>query len=208
MTVFYREYNNYEEYLSHQARKIKILLKRKNKASQCVRPECFNKRVRRFVHIFEKYIPYFTEGNVLCLGARNGAEVKAFRQLGIDDALGIDINPGENNEYVIKGDFHDMDFEDNVFKNVFSNSLDHIIDIRKLSKEIYRILAPSGRLILEIAHFLDCKEKNREEDLKKENTYESFCCDDFKDIEDGFMEMKIIEKKKVNGNRLLVILEK
>jgi len=207
MTIFYREYDNYKEYLAHQASKLDVLLKKKNKWTQCVRPECFDKRVRKFTKNLKRYLPYLIEGNVLCLGARNGAEVKAFRRLGVKEAIGIDLNPGEDNKYVIHGDFHNMEFEDNSFQNVFTNSLDHILDIRKLSKEIHRILVPSGRIVLEISHFLDFEEENRQEDLKKENKYESFCCDNFRDIEDGFKEMKVIRKKEVAARRLMVVLE-
>ena len=43
------------------------------------------------------------------VGARIGTEVKAFLDLGAV-AIGIDLNPGENNRYVVYGDFHDLQF--------------------------------------------------------------------------------------------------
>ncbi len=208
MTVFYRKYKSYKEYLEHQASKLDILLKkRKSKWNKCVRSECFDQRVRKFINIFEKYILYMKEGKVLCLGARNGAEVKALRKLGFKDAIGIDLNPGKSNRYVIKGDFHDMPFEDNSFDNVFTNSLDHIFDIDKLSKEIHRVLIPSGILILEIAHFLDFEEKNRLSELSDSKLYESFCCDNFKDIKNAFNDMSIVAKWNKNNERMIIILK-
>lgn len=49
---------------------------------------------------------------VLCLAARIGTEVKAFFDIGCF-AVGIDLNPGENNRYVVYGDFHDIQFPSN-----------------------------------------------------------------------------------------------
>ena len=46
---------------------------------------------------------------VLCLAARIGTEVKAFLDLGCF-AIGIDLNPGTDNRYVVHGDFHDLQF--------------------------------------------------------------------------------------------------
>jgi SAM-dependent methyltransferase len=210
MTIFYRKYSNYIDYLNHQASKMDKLLKKKYKfaqRAQRVRPEYFDQRVKKFLSHFKMYSSDMKPGKILCLGARNGAEVKAFRKMGFKNSIGIDLNPGKNNEYVIKGDFHNMEFKDNTFENVFTNSLDHIFDIRKLSKEINRILVPSGILILEISHFLDFKEKNRQEDLNNKKKYESFCCDNFDDIKEGFEEMEIVRKGEFKEKKLFVILK-
>ena len=135
MAIFYREYEDYDAYLKHQAVKLsKMLKKKKRQVVLSSRVE----RSKKFQKIFKAYVPYMIDGKVLCLGARNGAEVMALRDMGFEDSIGIDLNPGNDNPYVIKGDFHNMDFEDNSFHNVFTNALDHIFDIRKLSKEISR----------------------------------------------------------------------
>lgn len=208
MTIFYREYDNYDEYLRHQSSKLNMLLKKgKSVWNRSVRLDYRSQRARKFQKIFKRYVSYMRNGNVLCLGARNGAEVKALRDMGFDGAIGIDLNPGRKNKYVIKGDFHDMPFEDNFFRNVFTNSLDHIFDIRKLSKEIYRVMKPSGRLILEISHLINFEEENIMKFIKDDKLYESFCCNDFKDIEEGFKEFKIIKNFKID-KRLVVVLEK
>lgn len=86
---------------------------------------------------------------VVCLAARIGTEVKAFLDHGCF-AVGIDLNPGEENRYVVHGDFHDVQFADQSIDVVFTNSLDHAFDIHRLLGEIKRVLKLEGRLIIEI----------------------------------------------------------
>ena len=52
--------------------------------------------------------------SVLCLGARLGGEVRAFTAMGAL-SIGIDLNPGPNNAYVLPGDFHHLQFAQSVF---------------------------------------------------------------------------------------------
>ena len=85
---------------------------------------------------------------VLCLGARSGAEVQAFLDLGCF-AVGIDLNPGEDNWLVQVGDFHDILYEADSADVIFTNSLDHVFDIFKVIEEIRRVLKPGGFLIVE-----------------------------------------------------------
>lgn len=85
---------------------------------------------------------------VLCLGARLGAEVQAFLDVGCS-AVGVDLNPGEDNPLVVQGDFHDIQFASSSMDVVFTNSLDHAFDIRKVLGEIRRLLKPGGFLIVE-----------------------------------------------------------
>jgi len=92
--------------------------------------------------------------NVLCLGARIGTEVKAFLDLGAD-AIGIDLNPGENNQYVVYGDFHDLQFSSGSLNVVYTNSLDHAFDIDRIAKEVLRVLKRDGIFILEAVHGRD-----------------------------------------------------
>jgi SAM-dependent methyltransferase len=92
--------------------------------------------------------------NVLCLGARIGTEVKAFLDLGAD-AIGIDLNPGENNQYVVYGDFHDLQFSSGSLDVVYTNSLDHAFDIDRIAKEVLRVLKRDGIFVLEAVHGRD-----------------------------------------------------
>lgn len=86
--------------------------------------------------------------NVLCLGARMGAEVKAFMDVGCF-AVGIDLNPGSANKYVLYGDFHDLQYPPDVVDVVFTNSLDHAFDMQRLVRENRRVLKPGGYAVLE-----------------------------------------------------------
>jgi len=85
---------------------------------------------------------------VLCLGARLGAEVRAFHDSGCF-AVGLDLNPGKQNRYVLRGDFHEIQFPAASADVVFSNSLDHVFAMDRFIAEIRRVLKPGGLLILE-----------------------------------------------------------
>jgi SAM-dependent methyltransferase len=86
--------------------------------------------------------------SVLCLGARQGTEVAAFQDLGCF-AVGVDLNPGANNPLVLYGDFHNLQFAARSVDVIFTNSLDHAFDLKKLTGEITRVLKPGGMLIVE-----------------------------------------------------------
>jgi len=85
---------------------------------------------------------------VLCLAARIGTEVKAFLDLGCF-AIGIDLNPGKENRYVVQGDFHDLQFAPQSVDVVYTNSLDHAFDIDRIAKEVLKVLKRDGLFIVE-----------------------------------------------------------
>jgi SAM-dependent methyltransferase len=133
-----RSYDSYEAYLEHQKAKLET-------------------------HDFGRYDDEFRAAlqqrlasleiewrgrNVLCLGARIGSEVKAFLDLGAF-AIGIDLNPGENNRYVVQGDFHDLQFAASSLDVVYTNSVDHAFDIERLAKEVLKVLKPGGVFVVE-----------------------------------------------------------
>jgi SAM-dependent methyltransferase len=204
MVMYYKEYDSYKEYIKHQSSKLKKMLKIDNK---CVSLKNFDKRASRFKEVFKTYLPYMHKANkVLCLGARNGAEVKAFLDLDFKDSIGIDINPGENNKYVIKGDFNNIPFDENSFSNIYSNCIDHILDINIYSEEIYRVLKPEGVLILDIYHLLDFEKLKRKKEVLNKKSFETFCCSDFKDIKNGFKKFKVINKWNLKGKPVLIVI--
>jgi len=86
--------------------------------------------------------------NDLCVAARIGTEVKAFLDLGCR-AIGIDLNPGKENQYVVEGDFHNLAFPAQSMDVVYTNSLDHAFDIERVAKEVARVLKPNGLLLVE-----------------------------------------------------------
>ena len=132
-----REYSSYDEYVAHQGSKLKYLdLADYDRAYGGALRERLQK------------LSLKSGAKVLCLGARQGTEVKAFRDLGCD-AIGIDLMPGENNPYVVKGDFHDLQFSAQSMDVMYTNSFDHAFDPKKMLAEIHRVLKPDGRLIVE-----------------------------------------------------------
>jgi len=88
---------------------------------------------------------------LLCVGARFGEEVAALRDMGYL-AIGIDLNPWQNNKFVLFGDVHQIEFPKSVFDKVFCNILDHVLDIEKALREIARVLKSPGQLVLHISH--------------------------------------------------------
>ena len=133
-----RKYESYKAYLKHQKAKLAT-------------------------HDFKKYDIEFRTAlrerllaldidwrglRVLCLAARIGTEVKAFLDLGCR-AIGIDLNPGKQNQYVVQGDFHDLQFQPNSMDVVYTNSLDHAFDIDRIATEVLKVLEPEGLLIVE-----------------------------------------------------------
>ncbi len=191
MVIYKRKYKSYKEYLKHQSLKMKKgqkdAFKKKDKKEGKEKREMYLVGTSERIEIFENAISYFDKflnaGTVLCLGARAGHEVVAFRNKGYD-TIGIDINPGKNNSYVIKGDFHNTPFENEKFDNIYCNCLDHVWSLEELVKEVSRILKKDGILILEIGH-LQKKEDKRsmKRYIKKVSLYESFIWEDIESVE-------------------------
>lgn len=89
--------------------------------------------------------------SVLCLAARIGTEVKAFKDVGCF-AVGVDLNPLEGEEHVLRGDFHELQFPDGSVDVVYTNSLDHSLDLARVLGEARRVLKPRGLLLVEAMH--------------------------------------------------------
>lgn len=133
-----REYKSYEEYVRHQRSKLSTLDLREYEMS-------FQSALRERLATLD----VAKGASALCLGARLGAEVRAFKDLGFF-AVGIDLNPGEGNAHVLPGDFHALQFPDRSVDVVYSNSLDHALDVSRVLDEALRILKPGGLLVLEL----------------------------------------------------------
>ncbi|GMV96630.1 MAG: hypothetical protein AMXMBFR83_09920 [Phycisphaerae bacterium] len=142
-----RAYACYEDYLTHQRDKVERISARKMEKYDREFRTALRERLER-----RGGLPVGT--SVLCLAARRGTEVKAFHDLGCF-AVGIDLNPGPDNRYVLPGDFHDVPFPAACVDAVFTNSLDHAYDLNRLLGEIRRVLKPGGLLILEAANGSD-----------------------------------------------------
>ncbi|SFM94468.1 class I SAM-dependent methyltransferase [Thermodesulforhabdus norvegica] len=136
-----RYYRDYISYLEHQASKFPLI----NKDELAV----YDREYRALLRDRLTAGGFIKEGmKVLCLGARQGTEVKAFLDLGCF-AVGVDINPGDNNHFVLYGDFHSLQFPDGVVDVVFTNSLDHVFDIQEVLNEVRRVLDKTGFFVVE-----------------------------------------------------------
>ncbi|HEX8360815.1 MAG TPA: class I SAM-dependent methyltransferase [Longimicrobium sp.] len=137
-----RAYPDYETYLEHQRTKL-----------DAFRGSSIERHDRRFHAALAKRLAVlpisFERKAVLCLAARQGSEVRAFIDQGAF-AVGIDLNPGRDNRYVVVGDFHDLQFAAGTVDVVYTNSLDHAFDLGRILAEVRRVLVPGGILIAEV----------------------------------------------------------
>lgn len=135
-----RRYASYDDYVAHQVSKLAGVADRLRETEQ--------RDFDQFLERFSACRPLAGMHNVLCLGARLGTEVRALHRLG-HFAVGIDLNPGEQNPYVLPGDFHGLVFPDASVDAVFTNALDHVFDLERMLGETKRVLRPGGILLAE-----------------------------------------------------------
>jgi SAM-dependent methyltransferase len=136
-----RKYASYEEYVDHQASKLdKIAHRLREKEAE---------DLAEFRRRFETCAGLGGARSVLCLGARLGTEVRALHDLGYF-AIGIDLNPGEKNPYVLPGDFHRIVFPDGSVDAVYTNALDHVFSLENVVGEVQRVLRPGGVFVVDL----------------------------------------------------------
>ena len=105
-------------------------------------------KIDGFESLFKRNEEYITnKKKALCLGSRTGQEVFVLRKLGMD-AIGIDLV--EFPPYTIKGDIHNLFYEDGIFDLVFTNILDHSLYLQKFISEMERVSTKGGIIILNI----------------------------------------------------------
>lgn len=141
--IKHRPYQDLAEYLQNQ----KDAFSKRDKAKRR-----FSRDVQRFTENFRE-IPFLRGKKVLCLGCRTGAEVRALRDLR-NNAYGIDIEPVYCDKtvakYIQQGDFHKLNCEDGSYDVVYTNSFDHVFDLKRALNEIKRVLRPGGYFILDV----------------------------------------------------------
>lgn len=135
-----RRYDSYEEYVRHQASKLDGVIDRLRENEE--------QEFSDFIGRFSDCAPLAGMRSVLCLGARLGTEVRALHALG-HFAVGIDLNPGPENPYVLPGDFHGLVFPDGSVDAVYSNALDHVFDLDRMVREVARVMRPGGVFLAE-----------------------------------------------------------
>jgi SAM-dependent methyltransferase len=183
-----REYSNYEKYIEHQSGKLHAQLKELVKQDAIYESVVVN----RYKNLFD-----FNNKSIICLGARLGGEVRAFKNLNAL-AIGIDIEPGEKNEHVLHGDFHQVKFPDGIFDFAFCNAIDHVLYLDLFLSEVGRILKSNGIFLLELA-------------IQSIGRYEVMDTQDITPIKNEILKFFIIDKElNINNNwkGVLLILEK
>lgn len=130
-----RDYPDYATYVAHQRDKLAKI-------------KGMEEYERAFRAALASRLPDVRGRRTLCLAARTGAEVRAFRDAGAL-AVGIDLNPGKVNPDVLTADFHRLPFRAGAFDAAYSNSLDHVLDLPRLSREAARVVKPGGTFIVE-----------------------------------------------------------
>jgi len=136
-----RAYPSYDAYVAHQRSKLAGHLSQLN--------DTLGQDLAEFERRFRSCAPLQEAQSVLCLGARLGSEVRALHALGFF-AIGIDLNPGADNNYVLPGDFHRLVFADGSIDAVYTNALDHAFDVERVANEVARVLKLDGLFVVDM----------------------------------------------------------
>ncbi|CAO2210299.1 unnamed protein product [Urochloa humidicola] len=140
-------YGTYDDYLRHQLNKTLDPRLRRVWATRD-----WHRKVSAFARLFTSLKRDGLLANTsraLCVGARLGQEVAALRQVGVRDAVGIDLAPAP--PLVVRGDFHAQPFGDEAFDFEFSNVFDHALYPDRFAAEIERTLRPGGVAVIHVA---------------------------------------------------------
>lgn len=142
-----RQYESYDEYVVHQQQKLDEMIKLyggfDGRVITAYRLK-FSRRFKQLVGLLPR------SATIVCLGARMGTEVEVLRDLGFENASGIDLNPGPGNPWVRAGDFHHLDAPDSSVDLLYTNCVDHAFDLDAFFAEHARILKPDGYALYEL----------------------------------------------------------
>lgn len=140
-------YSSYDAYIQRQLKKT---LNPKLREIWTTRD--WDRKVEVFSKFFERLKEkgfLFNGSKALCVGARVGQEVAALKRVGVNDSVGIDLVPYP--PLVVKGDFHQQPFDDEMFDFEFSNVFDHALYPWKFVGEIERTLKPGGICVIHVS---------------------------------------------------------
>jgi len=185
--LHYKDYKSYKDYTVDQTAKPKLREAYIRKKSE--------RKYKNCLKHFEKFNKFFGGmRRVLCLGARFGEEVKAFRDLG-HYALGIDLFEDET-DLVVQGDWNNLPFEDNSYDVIYTNSIDHCYDLDKELSEINRVLTPDGIVIIDlnIQHCAAGKDETINEKFADPERYEAMLWNKDEDVINPFIEKGFVAK--------------
>lgn len=182
------EYKNYEEYVNYQLEKTNDKVRQK----KWLGPE-WQLKIDIFTDLFKSNIELINDKKSgLCLGSRTGQEVVAFQNLGVKEVIGIDLH--EFKPYTVKGDIHNLDFENETFDLEFTNIFDHSLYPEKFSSEICRTLKKGGIFILHVQ-------------TRKGDKYTEVEIKDLQEIEKLFQPLKLIKKNNISKRSKLIAMD-
>ncbi|KAL3835284.1 hypothetical protein ACJIZ3_010020 [Penstemon smallii] len=176
-------YSSYDAYLQRQLNKT---LNPKLREIWTTRD--WNRKVNVFSKFFEnlKQREYLFNGSKsLSIGARVGQEVAALKRVGVNDSVGIDLVPYP--PLVLKGDFHNQPFGDEIFDFEFSNVFDHALYPWKFVGEIERTLKDGGICVLHVLL------------SKRADKYSANDLYSVKALEKLFKKSELIEVRSIDG---------
>jgi len=132
---------SYKQYIDHQ----KIKTKDPVKIKKWLGSE-WEVKYQGFKEIYARNDKYIIDKkNAICLGSRTGQEVKALCDIGVD-AIGIDLV--EFPPYTIKGDIHNLEYNDEKFDLIFTNIIDHSLYPKVFCSEMQRVCSKNGIIII------------------------------------------------------------
>lgn len=140
-------YENYDQYISKQLNKTL-----NSRLRRIWTTRDWDRKIRVFASFFNNLVSnefLSNSSRSLCIGARVGQEVVALREIGVSDAVGMDLVPYP--PLVVKGDFHNQPFLDESFDFEFSNVFDHALYPEKFVGEVERTLKVGGVCVLHVA---------------------------------------------------------
>lgn len=145
--IWYREYGSTGQYVAHQGSK---LLSRIDKIGNWKWENSYARRMRAHIGETVLTLPALA-GPVLCLGARFGHEVEAWRPF-CRLAVGIDVAPGDHS-WVLQGDMHDLGrrWPPGGFCLVYTNVLDHSRNLALVMEGIGNALDKQGLFVADVA---------------------------------------------------------
>ncbi|HBY09480.1 MAG TPA: hypothetical protein DEH22_17485 [Chloroflexi bacterium] len=107
------------------------------------------KRAIELIDEVTQHINLTEHESMLCIGARNKAEIDYWRNLGAKNVIGIDLF--SEDESVLVMDMHQMTFPDQQFDLIYSSHcLEHAYDIQQVVGEILRVSLPGAAVIIEV----------------------------------------------------------
>lgn len=132
------EDDNYKDYLHSQ---IERTLLKKNTNS--------NERVKYLMNAFKNTVNPDKDPKIISIGCRNAAEISAFKSLGFEHVIGIDLYSEDKS--ILLMDMHDIKLPENTFDVIYSShSLEHSKDPEKVLRECGKIAKDGAYFIIEV----------------------------------------------------------